>query len=147
MATAPVSPTPEPPAPTPSARRPGSLTAGLRRVAERLAAASLLGPDGRPGRLHHLALGLRILVQAVRQWARDRCPQQAASLAFQSALSIVPLVAIALAFLRASGAFEAEGTLVQVISKQVNPVEPELVTGRILEWSKHLDFRSAGLPG
>src|SRR5688572_26144611 len=106
MATAPLPPT--------QPRRQGSLTAGMRRVAARLAAAST-SPEGRPSALRYLALAMRIFVQVVRQWARDRCPQQAASLAFQSALSLVPMVAIALTLLRASGALEAESTLVQIL--------------------------------
>jgi membrane protein len=146
MATQPISgPPPVEPRKRPR-RTGGSFTAGMRRVAERLAIASS-SPEGKPRPLHGLFLGVRVLLQVIRQWARDRCPQQAASLAFQSALSVVPLVAIALTLLRSTGAFEAEGTLVQMLSRQVNPVEPELVTGRILEWSSHLDFRSAGLPG
>ena len=35
------------------------------------------------------------------QWARDKCPQQAAALAFQTALSLVPVTAIAFSILRA----------------------------------------------
>ena len=151
MATAPVRPTPESPKPESpkpeptKPRRPKSITSGMRSVAARLTLASTAAEASKA--LHMVALSMRVGVQVVRQWARDRCPQQAASLAFQTALSIVPLAAIALALLRASGAIDAQNTLVLLISRQVNPVEPELVTTRILEWADKMDFKSTGIPG
>ena len=37
----------------------------------------------------------RLSIRILAQWARDKCPQQAAALAFQTALSLVPVTAIA----------------------------------------------------
>jgi membrane protein len=82
----------------------------------------------------------------VRQWARDRCPQQAASLAYQSSLSIVPLIAIGLALLRAIGAAQAESALVEILSRQVIPVSRKEIADHLLEWSRNLS-RTAGVAG
>ena len=35
---------------------------------------------------------VKLGAQVVRQWVRDKCPQQAASLAFQTILSLVPML-------------------------------------------------------
>src|SRR5690606_28021310 len=65
---------------------------------------------------------LRLGAQVIRQWVRDRCPQQAASLAFQAVLSLVPVLAVALAALRATGAMHAESTFVEFLSAKLIPV-------------------------
>lgn len=98
-------------------------------------------------RIFYPLLGLRVLIQVLRQWARDRCPQQAASLAFQTALSIVPMVAIGLALLRATDALEAESTLVEVISKQFLPVSREEISRHLVGWAHNVSFSTAGIAG
>jgi membrane protein len=91
---------------------------------------------------------LRVLVQTVRQWARDRCPQQAASLAFQTALSIVPMIAIALAILRAAGEFEVESALVDFISREVLPqFSRGEIAGHLLSFAGNMSFATAGIAG
>src|SRR5881397_3834134 len=45
----------------------------------------------------------RLSRSILAQWARDKCPQQAAALAFQTALSLVPVTAIVFSLLRAFG--------------------------------------------
>jgi uncharacterized BrkB/YihY/UPF0761 family membrane protein len=45
--------------------------------------------------------------QARRRWREDRCTQAASSLAFQTALALVPLLAVAFALLKATGQLEA----------------------------------------
>jgi membrane protein len=68
-------------------------------------------------------LGLRILAQ----WARDRCPQQAAALAYQTTLSLVPILAIAFALLRSMGSGEAEDRLLDYLATYVLPNLRELI--------------------
>lgn len=63
----------------------------------------------------------RLVMRILRQWARDRCPQQAAALAFQSALSLVPILAIAFALLRVVGSLEAESKLLVFLATRVLP--------------------------
>src|SRR5690606_3003047 len=96
-----------------SRRRPEPRRRLVRRVAqvvrdvEARAAASTQ-------RRARVALWLwRVAVQVTRQWVHDRCPQQAASLAFQTLLSVVPALAVCLAAFRATGQFEAESALVE----------------------------------
>src|SRR5688500_7799544 len=100
---------------TPAAR---SLGQRLRRAVDSLHEVA----DSKRGQvLYYPLYAARVLIQVVRQWARDRCPQQAASLAFSTALSVVPLFAVALALLRATGEFEAESTLVSFLAREVLP--------------------------
>ena len=91
---------------------------------------------------------LRVSLQVVRQWARDRCPQQAASLAFQTALSIVPMIAIALALLRAAGEFEVESALVDFIAREILPqFSRNEIAEHIVAFSGKLSFATAGIAG
>ncbi len=90
---------------------------------------------------------LRVCLQVVRQWARDRCPQQAASLAFQTILSIVPLLGVTLAFMRATGALEAESTFVHFLSQNLVPVSAEEVASYLRDLSENVTFESLGLVG
>jgi membrane protein len=62
-------------------------------------------------------LGLRIL----KQWARDRCPQQAAALSYQATLSMVPILAIAFALLRTVGSGDTEDRLLDYIATNILP--------------------------
>lgn len=150
------SPDPAAPPPRAPAPRPYESTSipargfgkHLRRLMDTIHQASTRRPDGRLRRRAFYPLfALRVLAQVIRQWARDRCPQQAASLAFQSALSIVPLIAIGLALLRATGAFEAQSTLVEVLSKQVLPVSRDEISAQLVAWADNVNFRTAGVAG
>jgi membrane protein len=90
----------------------------------------------------------RVVVQVIRQWARDRCPQQAASLAFQTALSIVPVIAVALALLRAAGEFAVESTLVDFLGREVLPqVSREDIAGYLVKFAGKMSMRTAGIAG
>jgi membrane protein len=62
-------------------------------------------------------LGIRIL----KQWARDKCPQQAAALAYTSALSLVPVTAIAFTILRSVGSLDAQSRLSDFIASRLFP--------------------------
>src|SRR5687768_6932985 len=62
-------------------------------------------------------LGLRIL----KQWARDRCPQQAAALSYQATLSLVPILAVAFALLRTAGSGGTEDRLLTYIATYLLP--------------------------
>jgi membrane protein len=113
--------------------------------------------EGSAARVRHARLAavlrvpayvLRVSAQVLRQWARDRCPQQAASLAFQTALSIVPLIAVALAILRAAGELEAESALVDFIAREVLPqVSRDEIAQHILAFAGKQAFATAGIAG
>lgn len=89
----------------------------------------------------------RLGAQVLRQWARDRCPQQAASLAFQTVLSLVPVLAVALAAIRATGALNAESTLVDFLSSKLIPVSPEEMAARLQGWASNVSIESLGIVG
>ncbi|HXI58425.1 MAG TPA: YhjD/YihY/BrkB family envelope integrity protein [Polyangia bacterium] len=84
-------------------------------------------------------LSLRILAQ----WARDKCPQQAAALAFQTALSLVPVTAIAFSVLRAMGSLDAQSRLSDFIAQNVFP-QMEDVSNKIGEFSKNISVGALG---
>jgi membrane protein len=84
-------------------------------------------------------LSLRILVQ----WARDKCPQQAAALAFQTALSLVPVTAIAFSILRAVGSLDAQSRLSQFVAEHIFPHMAD-VTLRIEEFSGKVSIGALG---
>jgi membrane protein len=90
---------------------------------------------------------LRLAVQVVRQWARDRCPQQAASLAFQTVLSVVPVLAVCLATLRVTGLMEAQSSLMRFVSERLIPISSTELAQRLTEYSEKITFRSLGLIG
>ena len=87
-------------------------------------------------------LSLRILAQ----WARDKCPQQAAALAFQTALSLVPVTAIVFSLLRAFGSLESESRLSQFVSEHLFPQMSD-VTDRIREFSGKVSIGALGGAG
>ena len=90
---------------------------------------------------------LRLAVQVVRQWARDRCPQQAASLAFQTVLSVVPVMAVCLAALRVTGLIEAQSSLMRFLSERLIPVSSTELAQKLTAWSEKITFQSLGLIG
>src|SRR6185312_3668091 len=68
----------------------------------------------------------RLARRILAQWARDKCPPQAAALTFQTALSLVPVTAIAFSILRAVGSLDAESHLLQFFSEHVFPQLPDV---------------------
>jgi len=63
----------------------------------------------------------RLAVRIVKQWVRDRCPQQAAALTYQTTLSLVPLLALVFAGLRTTTTLDVQSQLLNFISNQVFP--------------------------
>ncbi len=124
------------------------MSARIWAFAEGAMGADLHHPDGRVRKRRFVPLYmLRVLMQVGRQWARDRCPQQAAALAFQTALSLVPLIAVGLSILHATGALEVESALVQYIAQQILPVSREEISTHLLQWSNNVSLGSTGLVG
>lgn len=89
----------------------------------------------------------RFLSDIIRKWIRDRCLREASSLAFQTVLSIVPLLAIMLASIRATGLMNVESSLVDFLSRNLIPISREDMAARFLELSENISFRSLGTVG
>lgn len=85
----------------------------------------------------------RLAVRILSQWAHDKCPQQAAALAFQSALSLVPVTAIAFSILRAMGSLDAESQLLRFVGEHLFP-QMQDVTARISEFSTKVSIGALG---
>ncbi len=136
------------PQPKPTDEPKPTMSARIWAYADRFRDAGLHKPDGTVKRRVFVPLyALRVLIQVGRQWARDRCPQQAAALAFQTALSLVPIIAIGLAMLRATGGFEVEGALSNYIAQQVLPISREEISQHLMSWSKNVGVGSSGVFG
>lgn len=116
------------------------VEAAIDRLEERAA-------DGGRKRERALWYTVRLSGQLVRQWARDRCPQQAASLAFQTILSLVPGLAVALAAMRATGNIDAESSFIQFLSELYIPVDADAIASQLSAWSENVTFESLGLVG
>jgi len=95
----------------------------------------------RPARavIYLVRLGLRI----IKQWMRDRCPQQAAALTYQTTLGLVPLSALVFAALRLTHNLEAQSRLVEFISTQVLPDMGDVVS-ELASFSEKVAVGAAG---
>ena len=89
----------------------------------------------------------RLCVQVLTQWQRDRCPQHAAGLSFQSVLSVVPALAVVFAAVRATGALEAESALIDFLSSEFIPLSRQEISSKLLSWSENISFQSMGIVG
>ncbi|HEY4185643.1 MAG TPA: YhjD/YihY/BrkB family envelope integrity protein [Polyangia bacterium] len=87
-------------------------------------------------------LGIRIL----KQWARDKCPQQASALTFNTALSLVPVTAIAFTILRSVGSLDAQSRLSDFISTRLFP-GMDAVTAHIEDFSRNISVGALGGAG
>ncbi|MCP4447712.1 MAG: YihY/virulence factor BrkB family protein [Myxococcales bacterium] len=89
----------------------------------------------------------RLSIQVISQWRGDRCPQQAAGLSFQSVLSVVPALALAMAAFRATGLMEAESSLIKFLASEYLPLSEEEISEKLLSLSENITFESMGLVG
>jgi membrane protein len=88
----------------------------------------------------------RLSLRILKQWARDRCPQQAAALAFQTSLSLVPILAIAFALLRSMGLMNAESSLLAYVGERMLPDLGD-VTPHLQSFSEKISIGAAGGAG
>ena len=86
-------------------------------------------------------LGIRIL----KQWARDKCPQQAAALTFNTGLSLVPVTAIAFTILRSVGSLDAQSQL--LTSSATGCFRDADITERIEQFSNNISIGALGGAG
>jgi membrane protein len=125
-----------------------SVAHRMRTFVENLATVPAQNPDGTlRKRVFYPVYVLRILIATIRQWVRDRCPQQASSLAFQTALSLVPIIAMTLAVLRATGSFEASSSLVDFVSTQVIPISRREISETLLTYAGNFSVQTTGFLG
>ena len=100
--------------------------------------ATLISRRARAG-VYFSRLGIRI----VKQWVRDRCPQQAAALTYQTTLSLVPLLALVFAGLRLTRNLDVESRFVDFISTQVFP-DLDGVVGHLQTFSDKVAVGATG---
>ena len=103
--------------------------------------AAVISRRARAG-VYFSRLGLRI----IKQWVRDRCPQQAAALTYQTTLSLVPLLALVFAGLRQTRSLDVESQLVDFISNQILP-DMDGVVGHLQAFSDKVATGATGMLG
>ncbi len=77
----------------------------------------------------------------------DHLVQQAAALAFESALGLVPLFAVAFALLKATGALDARSALLEFIAGQLFPSSGNEVLTYLVRFADKVDIRALGAGG
>ena len=106
---------------------------------------------GRPGFLGRLELTwMRVRLVLRLSWDGfwdDRCTMAASSLAYQSALALVPLIAVALALLKASGQLDAGSNLLSFAMEQIFPSSAEARAELLKNLSNFSDKIAAGALG
>ncbi|MEK6608157.1 MAG: YhjD/YihY/BrkB family envelope integrity protein [Myxococcota bacterium] len=90
---------------------------------------------------------LRLALQIGRTWAHDKCPQQAAALAFLTALSLVPATAVAFWILYATGALAKQSALVDFLSRGVFPGSGERIARQLASFAERVGPGTIGLVG
>lgn len=114
-----------------------------------LIAASRSGRDFSPsGLVRGLIYSVRVVIQVVKLWFTDSCPQKAAALTFTTALSLVPIMGVALAVLDLTGALKAQSAFVDFLARQVLPdIERTQIVSTVVSFSKHISIETVGIPG
>jgi membrane protein len=90
---------------------------------------------------------VRLLMHVGRQWVKDRCPSQASALSFETALSLVPSIAVAFALLKATGFLEARSALVEFLSSSLFPVYGERFSQVLVQFSDNINAGVLGAAG
>lgn len=118
-----------------------------KHVARKIRAVEDRARDSDKRRMRAVFYMWRLSVQLVRQWRKDQCPQQAAGLSFHTVLSLVPVLAVILGVFRATGAMDAESSLVDFLSREFLVVSQAEIAQTLLEWSDKISVQRLGLIG
>ena len=119
---------------------------GWHRIRRFLRDPDTLLPAEATRRMRALTYLVRLGMRIIRQWVTDRCPQQAAALAYQTSLSLVPLIAIGFALIRVGGSTETEDKLLEFFTTKLLPNLAE-VTTFLQSFSRNISVGAAGMTG
>jgi membrane protein len=89
----------------------------------------------------------RLFIVVWRQLVRDRCTQQAASLAYQSALSLVPILVVAFASLRALRVFDSDVDTLTWLGGSFVPSASQSVAQALASLLRKTDLAALGIAG
>ena len=81
---------------------------------------------------------VRVASQVFRQWSHDHNPHIAAYLSFETALSIVPIIAVTLSLLRANDEMNAQSALVAFLAREVLPMSHNEISQKLLEYAGNI---------
>ena len=121
---------------------------GRLRKFSRVVRRTVLPSGGEIGRGERLLATLvRFLVQLGRQFARDRCPRQAAALAFGAVVGFVPLAAVLLVLTRWVERLGDRPALQQLLERFIVPGAARDLAGKIAGLVERIDFEAIGWVG
>ncbi len=130
----------------PAQRPPGERSDGERAISEdqrpKLGGVRL---DTLPDPLRW---SLRLMRVALRRWRADRCTQEAAALAYKTALCLVPLCAVAFTLLKAAGKLDEQRAFLEFFAPNLFPAAEAraAVENAILSFSDNIESGVLG-PG
>lgn len=82
-----------------------------------------------------------------RQWRADKCGLRTGSLTFTTVLSLVPLTAVSVALLEATGHTRGEDALVNFLSSHVMPMEGANIAGYVRDFARNIKVNALGAMG
>lgn len=130
----------------PPHRRPSLVH--IPRVRQLARAPSFPSRDDLGGRRELvLVYGLRLVRRVVERMRRDRTPRQAASLSFQTLLSILPIAVVTVALLRRFGGFSGDEEIVAYIAEIFLPASAREAVLRGASVVRSADFATLGVLG
>lgn len=116
--------------------------------AYRLLRDSIYPEDRAGGPRHFVLLQLaRLIVVVVRQLRRDRCTEKAASLAYQSAVSLVPILVVAFMVLRALRVFDSDVESLAYLAQSLLPSTSRQIAESLADLLAHADMGAVGAAG
>ena len=90
---------------------------------------------------------LRLLFLVGRRLWRDNCPRQAAALAYQTVLSLVPLLAVSISFATLINLAEYQTYLTQFAAEHLMPASADKVTTFVIDAANGVKIRALGIFG
>ncbi len=82
-----------------------------------------------------------------RQWRTDQCGLRAGALTFTTVLSLVPLTAVSVTLLEATGHTRGEDALVNFLSRHVMPMEGMYIAGYVRDFARNIKVKALGPMG
>jgi membrane protein len=119
----------------------------LRRFREAVRQSVAPGEEHGGRTRRALIVAARLVIQMGRQFNRDRCPRQAASLSFATLLAFVPLASVLLALTRWVDRLADRPAVERILQRFLLPDAASDLAVRIAELVQRVDFAAIGWVG
>lgn len=119
----------------------------VRRLSNAVRRTVVPGGDDLSRGERFFASAARFVIQIGREFAHDRCPRQAAALAFATLLALVPLATVVLALTQWVEAIGDPLAVERLLDRFVLPEAAEVLSERIAGAARQVDFAAIGWVG